>query len=175
MTSPFCFLNLELTDTIYWENRVWSVWNIICFLCLIKIGSLRLNKIKANEVYDLSCSRMLADLYKMDFGNNSCTERKILLIKHFVQVEYQTADEVHPILPCVHIRRFFFVVLMQMLLDDKAKFNDVKFLCLSWALAVWCFNCICACVSKLTCTWKKGYILKAVLIQYVLPCFYGLS
>lgn len=75
------------------------------FLCFL--GLLRLDKVKAGKAYELSCSRMLADLYKMDFGNNYCIEGQILLMKHFVQVEYQTADGVHPRLPCVHIRRFF--------------------------------------------------------------------
>lgn len=63
------------------------------------------------------------------------TKRKKILyskinspMKRFVQAEYQTDDWVHPMLPCVHIRRCF-MILIQILLDDKAKFDDVK--CLS--------------------------------------------
>lgn len=48
-------------------------------------------------------------------------------MKCFAQVEYQTADGAHLILLCIHFRRFF-VMLVEMVLDDKTKFNDVKLL-----------------------------------------------
>lgn len=43
----------------------------------------------------------------MDFANNFYIERQILLMQCVVQVEYQAANGVHPMFPCVHVRRFF--------------------------------------------------------------------
>lgn len=48
---------------------------IMGFLCLIKMVSLRLDKVEGDKAYELKLSRMLADLYKMDFRNNSCIGR----------------------------------------------------------------------------------------------------
>lgn len=39
----------------------------------MKIASLGLNKEKADKSNELSCCRMLADLYKMDFGKKKQT------------------------------------------------------------------------------------------------------
>lgn len=117
-------------------------------------------------------SGILADLYKMDFRNNYCIGRWILLKKPFVQSEHQTDDGVQPILPCVWVGWVFCAhthMLIQMFLDEKAKLNYIKLLRLSWALMVW-FVC------TLKCTWKNRYIPKTGLIQCVLlPWFYGLS
>lgn len=68
----FKFWNLLIEST---GKTGFVVCARLCFLCLIKIVSLRLDKVKGDKAYELEFSRMLADLYKVDFRNNTCIGR----------------------------------------------------------------------------------------------------
>lgn len=68
----FKFWNLLTQST---EKTGFSVCARLYFLCLIKIVSQRLDKVKGDKAYELEFSRMLADLYKVDFRNNSSIGR----------------------------------------------------------------------------------------------------
>lgn len=75
-------------------------------------------------------------------------------MKHFVQVIRLLTGFIQYSL--VSTSGDFFWMLIQMLLDQNPKINDVKIRCLSWALTICCCNCICACVCTLHAHERKG-------------------
>jgi len=57
------------------EKIGFALCETVCFFMFNKDRFTKMDKVKADKAYELSGSRMLADLYKMDFGKNSCIER----------------------------------------------------------------------------------------------------